>query len=52
MYIIKHCKETRKRHAILNMIPGTYNDLANIATRLKKFSEQAVVTWVYLVGDD
>ena len=51
-YITKNGIGTRKMYAILNVIPGTYNDLANVATRLKKFSEQAVVTWVHLVGED
>ena len=33
------------------MPPGAYNDLANIAAWLEKFSEQAVVTRVNLVGN-
>ena len=46
------CNETRKTHTNANeMPPGAYNDLANIAAWLEKFSEQAVVTRVNLVGN-
>ena len=46
------CNETRKTHTNANeMPPGSYNDLANVAAWLEKFSEQAVVTRVNLVGN-
>ena len=43
-------EKTRKTHSYRNvMTPGTYNDLANVAAGLEKFSEKAVVARVHLV---